>query len=289
MLLLIICILFNTYIGIIFKYFKKYEVRTLHAIIINYIVCILTASIVLGRPAITMATFSEDWIWAAVLLGFTFVITFNLFAYTVQKLGVVIGSIFQKMSLIAPAIIAIMLYGESSNLTKIIGITLAILSIFLISLDKNTDNKSKASVSLWILPIGTFIGSCIIDSGLFYINKVNLVDSMSIDFIATLFFFAGILGSLFILYEYIKTKKTFRKKEIFAGIMLGVPNFFSIYFLLKVLSNGMDASVVFPINNVGILSLTALIGWTLFKESFTIRKLIGFVFALISIALLSLG
>lgn len=294
MLLLLICILFNSYIGVVFKYFEKFEVRTLQAIIINYFVCAITASVMIGKPAVTLEILDKDWLWAAVALGFTFVIVFYLFALSVQKFGVVVASIFQKMSLIAPALIAISFYNESAGGMKIIGIILAILSILVISYSKSSNKSSskddtKTNLLLWIFPIGTFVGSCLIDSGLFYVNKTGLASSLDIDFIATLFFFAGVFGLFLVLIDYIKNKTTFRKKEFIAGIALGVPNFFSIYLLLKVLANGMDASVVFPINNVGILLATALFGLFLFKEKFSTQKIIGFAMAVLAIALIAMG
>lgn len=297
MLLLLICILFNSYISIIFKLFAKYEIRVLQAIVINYFVCTLTASVVLGRPAVTMDVIDKDWFTLAILIGFTFIVTFYLFAQTVQKFGVVLASIFQKMSLIAPTLAAILYYGDSAGPLKITGILLAISSIFVMSTSStsNAIDDNQESISnqinplLYLFPIGTFLGSCIIDAGLWYVNQSGLASSLDIDFLATLFFFAGCCGLLFIIVDYAKNNTTFRLKDILAGFALGIPNFFSIWLLLKVLSNGMEASVVFPINNVGILVTTAILGLIFFAEKFNTKKIIGFAMAISAIFLIALG
>lgn len=297
MLLLIICIFFNSYISIIFELFARYQIRVSQAIVVNYFVCVLTASVILGKPAVSLATMDKEWFTAAVLIGLTFIITFNLFAQTVQKFGVVIGSIFQKMSLIAPALIAILYFGDSSNPVKIIGILLAIVSISLISISgssssteyNSTSTTKKMSPFAYIFPIGTFVGSCFIDSGLWYVNQSGLASGLDIDFIATLFFVAGCFGLLFVLYDYIKNKTPLSWKDIIAGFALGIPNFFSIWLILKVLSNGMEASVVFPINNVGILITTAILGFIFFNEKFNTKKIIGLLLAVIAIILIALG
>lgn len=261
---------------------------------INYFVCGITASFVMGKPAVTLGVLEKDWLFAALFIGFTFVVTFYLFAETVQKFGVVLGSIFQKMSFIAPTLFAIAVYGESAGWLKALGILMAIASIFVISYSKSKknfpeDEPVKSNLWLWFFPIATFIGSCFVDVGLFYVNETGLASSLDIDFIATLFFFAGCFGILFVLYDYFKNKVGFRKKELIAGIALGVPNFFSIYFLLMVLGNGMDGSVVFPINNVGILMMTALLGLVFFHEKFNLQKLVGFAMAVASIILVANG
>jgi len=291
MFLLLICILFNAYISIVFKIFEKYKVRTLQAIVINYFVCTITASVYLGRTAVTPEVLEKDWLWAAIFIGVTFIVTFNLFAITVQKFGVVLGSIFQKMSLIAPTILAILFYGESVGFLKVFGILLAIASIFVISLNKTEGSAETKPINKWLylFPLGSFIGSCFIDSGFFLVNQNGLASSLDIDFIATLFFFAGCFGLLFTIYDHFKNGTTYRWKEVIAGFALGIPNFFSIYLLLKVLSNGMDGSVVFPINNVGILLVTAVLGLFFFNEKFNIRKLIGFSMAVIAILLVTIG
>src|SRR5690606_3710091 len=81
--------------------------------------------------------FSKPWFWLALGLGLFFVFTFNLMAMTVQYFGIGIATIFQKMSLIAPAILAMTLYGEAVTFPKITGISLAIVSILLLNLRKN--------------------------------------------------------------------------------------------------------------------------------------------------------
>ncbi len=285
------CILFNAYISVVFKLFERYKVRALQAIVLNYFVCALIASVFMGSAAVTPRVLEKDWLWAALFIGLTFVITFNLFAITVRKFGVVLGSIFQKMSLIIPTILAILVYGESAGFIKVIGILFAIASIFVISLNSPIDqSESKpADTWLWIFPIGTFIGSCFVDGGLFLVNQTKLASSLDIDFIATLFFFAGCFGILFVIFDYLKNRTTYRWKEIIAGFGLGIPNFFSIYLLLKVLSNGMDGSVVFPVNNVGILLATAVLGLFFFDEKFNTQKLIGFSMAVLSIILVANG
>ena len=245
----------------------------------------------MGEAAVTPDILEKEWLWAALFIGLIFIITFNLFAITVQKFGVVLGSIFQKMSFIAPTILAIVIYDESIGPLKALGILLAIVSIFVISLNKNHGGPQINKISKWyyLFPFGTFIASCFVDGGLFLANETGLASSLDIDFVATLFFFAGCFGILFVIHDYLKNGITFRWKEVIAGFALGVPNFFSIYLLLKVLANGMDGSVVFPINNVGILLTTAILGLFFFHEKFNTQKLIGFSMAILSIILVANG
>jgi drug/metabolite transporter (DMT)-like permease len=288
MVLLGLCLLINSFIGVIFKWFETHKVDNLAAITSNYFVCLLTGSVVYGKWALPSDLFYKNWFWLAVLMGLLFIITFNLMALTVQNFGVSIATIFQKMSLIAPAIIAMSWYDEPAPWTKITGILLAILSIVLLSYKKG---KSEESIHLgWMvfLPVSIFLGSCVVDSCLFLVEKEGWAPNGDIEFVSSLFFFAGVFGFIMWAYKKIRNPVKLEFKNILGGIALGVPNFFSIYLLLLLLSKGWEASVVFPINNVGVLLFAALFGYLFFKERLTGIKIAGFIMACLSITLISL-
>ena len=72
-------------------------------------------------------------------------------------------------------------------------------------------------------------------------------------------------------------------------MILGAVNFLSIYAIVKVLESGwMEKTEVFPINNVGIVLLSAAFSFVLFKERFSPRNLLGLALGVLAIALLAL-
>ena len=291
-IILISCIVINSFIGVVFKLFARYGVNTFYAIMVNYIACVITGSIVMGEMPISVESVHERWFSTAVGLGFLFVIIFNIYATTIKYFGIVVSTIFQKMSMLAPAIIAILFYGETLNTFKAVGILLGILSIFFLSYQKN-DTKEKTSEiktnvkKYWFLPFAVFLGSCIIDSSLFLMEAENIAPSGDISFVIHLFFFAFVAGLFLLVIQLIKGAKSMQVRDLVAGICLGIPNFFSIYLLLKVIASGWDASVVFPVNNVGILSGSAIFGFLLFREQITRNKIVGLALAIIAIVLIS--
>ena len=98
-----------------------------------------------------------------------------------------------------------------------------------------------------------------------------------------MFLFAGLTGLIILIIRIIKGQTVIRTKNIIAGVCLGIPNFFSIYLLLLALQQGWEGSVVFPINNVGVLVLAAFFGIVLFKEKLNGFKLAGFILSLLAI------
>ena len=201
LIILILCILINSLIGVVFKLYNKYDIHILYAIVINYAVCVITGSIFFGRFPISIESTNYKWFPIAVGLGFVFVLVFNLYAHTVKHFGIVISTIFQKMSMIAPALIAILYYAEQLTFPKGLGILLGIFAIAFLSMQK----KSKQDIEVfdiplhyWLLPLGTLIGSCLIDSSLFLLEAEQIAPSGDISFVIHLFFFAFLAGLILV-------------------------------------------------------------------------------------------
>jgi drug/metabolite transporter (DMT)-like permease len=287
MIYLVLAIIFNGLIGVIFKLFGLRGVNIYAAISFNYVVCILMATIVLGSFPISMEFFSQPWIVLAILLGLFFPVIFNLYGRAVQHLGVVISTIFHKMSLIAPALVGILIYGEEFTIFKGLGVITAMLAIYFIPKEKTDSNASESVRKYIYLGFLILAGSSLIDTGLYLKDKLFTINIDDLRFTATLFLFA-LIGSIPLLIQNkMKTGSSIGVKELVAGGVLGVPNFFSIYFILLGL-NSLDGSIFFPINNVGILIVSGLAGILFFKEKMNIYKYIGFALAIITIILLQL-
>ena len=113
----------------------------------------------------------------------------------------------------------------------------------------------------------------------------NPADDMSF-MIAFIYLIAMVFGIILVTYELLRGKSKWQTKSIIGGVVLGVTNFFSTYCIfhaMRCFSNVM----LFPIYNIGVVSLTALIGWLLFKEKLTWKNYLGLAIALIAVVLIS--
>ena len=290
-IILILCIVINSLISVVFKLFGRFQVNIFYAILVNYIVCVITGSIYLGHMPLAIDSVEEIWFPYAASLGFIFVTVFTIYGNSVKHFGIVVSTIFQKMSMLAPAVVAIALYNENLSWLKALGIAVGILSIIFLSYQKRERRLDGAPLipkKYWFLPLAVFLGSCIIDSTLFLMEAEKIAPSGDVSFVIHLFFFAFVAGLVLLIMQLVKgNREQIKRKDIIAGICLGIPNFFSIYLLMEVIASGWDASVVFPINNVGILSFSAIMGFIIFKERITQNKIVGLIMAIIAIVLIS--
>lgn len=287
MIYLLLSILFSTGLFVIFKYFGIYKIDVLKAIIVNYIVAFSMGFLFSEKNISILEIHQQSWFFSALILGSLFVSIFFVMAMSAQKNGVSVTSVAGKMSVVIPIFFGIFLYNESVTYLKITGILIALIAVYLASVKEEKSNLEKASL---LFPILLFFGSGAIDTILKYV-EVNFVPKEQVSiFSGSLFGIAAIFGLLILGIKSIKKREAFGFKNIIAGIVLGVPNYYSIIFLLKALQvDGFESSTLFTINNVAIVIVSTIVGLLLFKEHFSTKNKIGIILAILGIILVMIA
>ena len=281
----------NTLIGFIFKMFPKYGVNTLQAIVVNYFVCVAMAGFVLGEFPIVSNVHQTEWFPFAFFLGFIFITGFNIMALSFQKLGVTLTTIMQKMSLLLTVPVSIWMYNEDINAWKIFGLLSGLFAIYLTNQPNKEDLDEAKNLSRWmiILPIVVWLIAVCIETVLQYVEVKILGGMGGLNFVATLFGIAGLIGLVSVIVGLISGRLFFSYKNIIAGVVLGVPNFFSIYLIIVAISEGWEGSKFFPYNNISIIALSAIIAYLFFSEKLSKVNVAGVALAVSAIWMISMG
>lgn len=283
---LILSIASSSLIFVVFKGYSRYRVNTFYAIIGNYLTACSVGFIFFPRTVPLLEIPGKPWFLPAVALGILFIVIFNLMARTSQRLGVSVASVATKMSLVIPVVAGGVLYGEVLGPIKIAGIALALVAVYFASVKTR---KVSWVPRLLYLPALVFLGSGIIDTSIKYLEETRIPDAEFPLFSACIFGAAGTTGILVTALRKPRELFTWRPRNLLGGLALGIPNFFSIYFLLKALQfDGLTSAAIFTLNNVGIVTLTTLLGIAFFKEKLSARNWLGVGLALVSIAIISL-
>jgi len=283
---LLLSILFSTGLFVIFKYFGIYKIDVLKAIFVNYLVAFSMGFLLSERKIPLQEIYLESWFFGALFLGALFVSIFFVMAMTAQKNGVSVASIAGKMSVVVPVFFGIILYNESVTFLKILGIVIALVAVYLSSVKEEKTAKNGTL----LFPILLFLGSGVIDTTLKYVQTNYVADEDISIFSGSLFGIAAIFGFVILVIKTLKKRTPFGLKNIVAGIVLGVPNYFSILFLIKALQNkNFESSTLFTINNVAIVIVSTLVGLVLFKEKFSLKNKIGVALALLGIVLVTIA
>lgn len=285
MIWLLLNIFVSGLLYIIFRLFPKYGVDNLVAVIVNYLTA-TTLGLIIMETDIS-GIFMRPWFPAAFSMGIVFIFIFLLMAESSQVNGISMTSVANKMSLIIPVVAGIYLYSESITWMIILGIVFALISVVLTSIKEKGISISQNGYFMLAL---IFVGSGLIDTTMKYMQHHYLEPNESAAFVMVIFMAAAIFGLLWMLISQRDRFRNFNKVSVLGGIALGIPNFGSIFFLIMALEHsGLQSSVLYPINNMGIVGFSALAGIILFKEKVSFLNFLGIILAIGAIALIAFG
>lgn len=287
MIFLILSVLVSTLFGISFKIIAVKNIKAFQAIIVNYVVAGALGFITTKSDVTPLNVFSQSWIYVAVGLGIVFVSSLFVIAEVTAKSGISVAQVANRMAVVIPISIAILCYGDNLSLAKMIGIALAIASVYLVS-HKEAEGK-PAQKLWWLFPLIIFVCSGIIDSTINYAQR-NLLSENDFDaFLSTIFATAFVFGSMALIYQLTVKKEKFQLQAIPAGIILGTINFATMYFIVMALnSNILEPSVLFPINNLSVLTISTLVSVLVYKEKLSSKNWIGIALSILAILILGL-
>ena len=268
----------------LFKYFEKINVNNLQAISANYFTAGILSIIFLPNTfEFDKINYSNTTIFfvLAFIVGLLFVLTFNLYAHGAQKIGVTPSTIANKMSMIIPIIIGIILLNEEVTFNKILGISFAFVAIFLSSIG---DRKYSLNKNHLIIIVLLFIGQGLADGILNWAQEFILNGSNMNLFFAVTFLAAGFSGLLFLFFKLSSQKVKIEPKSIIWGIVLGIPNYLTLLYFVKSLKSELfSSSEIFPIINIGVIIFCTILSIILFRERVSIYNWLGVILGVFSI------
>ncbi|HYD22860.1 MAG TPA: DMT family transporter [Flavipsychrobacter sp.] len=287
MFYLLAVILLNTLLYAFFKVFPKYKVDTFQAIVANYWTCVATGSIFLGYFPVNGGSISEPWLPWAMLMGAGFISIFNLVGYCTRIDGITTATIANKLSLVIPVLFSVFLYSEHLTSIKLLGILLAFPAVYLTTRVKGEEGKMQSL--FW--PALLFLGSGLLDTLVKFVEQAYLdTQQVQAEYTIHVFSTAAIIGTVLVSFLAVTKKTRLHPRNIIAGILLGIPNFFSIYYLIRLLnSDYMQSSAAIPISNIGVVIASSISAILIFKESANRQRIVGLLLAIMAILLISLG
>ncbi len=273
----------STLILILFRLFPRFGINTLQAIVFNYITALSFGFILFGHQWQPGALEHTQWIPFCLTCGMLFISLFLIIGKSSQLNGVAITSIAVKMSMAVSALFMLFYYHEALSFLSISGMLAAFTAVLLISVQRRGSPRNKQPWMLFVL----FFGSGLLDILLNYSLQTRLDELAPSLFSAIGFGFAGLIGLFVIGWRWFRHGEPWKLKNMLAGVVLGIPNYFSIYLLLLAYrETGWTNTTVLALTNVGIVLLSALSGALLFREKLNGLKIAGLLLAISAILLL---
>ena len=291
MVYLLLSILSSTGIFLIFRLLEKKDVRPFPVIVINYLIASSLGFAFSGGVIGEARDFPVAFYVLAVIIGILFIIMFFIVARSSRKAGMAVTTISGKMSFIFPIVFSL-LYdaGDVFSLIKATGILVAFTGVLLTIYKKRLKLPDP---SLLYLPLILFVGMGVVDS-LVKLAQYEYVSDANLSlFTAILFGISALSGIVISSTSLSRFLSLFNFRIIAWGLLLGVVNFGSIFFLVKTLNyqhplqGSIDRSVVFGINNIGIVTLSVLLGVLLFKERLSRINIAGIFICILATFILT--
>ncbi|MBL7928319.1 MAG: EamA/RhaT family transporter [Bacteroidia bacterium] len=288
-IILLLSIICASFLFIVFKYFKVFGIDSSQGIVFNYFTA-SACSFFLNYTINVYHLAEVSIIWQpALMIGFLFILVFNLTSITTRKLGLAVASVAAKMSVVIPVSVGIFLYSEQPGIIRIIGIGIALLAVFFISSgnkEETTSAKEKNGWA-WLLPAALFLGTGLVDGSIKYAQAEFMNDGNRYLVMSVLFGFAGTIGLIKLMFDYVKRQAVFAWKNVLGGICLGLFNYFSLHFLVICLEEpGAQSAIIFAVLNVGIVLTSTLYAILIFKEKLSLMNKAGILFALAAMVML---
>ncbi|MFA5647575.1 MAG: DMT family transporter [Bacteroidales bacterium] len=293
MILLLLCILFSAAVLVTFKIAEHLKVNPFSAILVNYATACILGLLVARGNIKPLFSLNLGNIVFMLMLGALCIIVFRFLALSIKRAGVAVTTVASKMSVIIPIFFSIYIdANDSLNGVKITGIVLALIAVLLTVYKKENTTASKG----FYLPLIIFIGIGLVDSSMKYAQITFVTDDMNSIFNSSIFAVSGIVGFALLPFNKPAVLDLKRQKTWIIGIVLGLVNFSSMYFMIAALNYvnpitgvSLQGSILFGINNISVVLINVFIGLMLFKEHPTRTNWIGISLSIVAIAILAYG
>ena len=289
MLYLVLAALSSAVLTLVLKLFREAEGNRYGLILGNYLTCMLIAFLQLPAKSQLLKASPSTWLMS-LIGGFLFVAGLVLMQSSVSQNGATLTSAFSKLGLIVPLLLSFIFFQEIPSWLQLLGLGLALGAILMIYGKDEGDSeaspapentKSRLALLLFtLLAVGSSESMAKI-----FARLGNQAENSCYFFY--LFLTAACLTFLLSRLEKKKNGKALRPRELAAGILAGIPNYFSSYFLLKALLT-LPAALVYPVFSVGSLLLVMAAGVLLFREKLGRRQFWGLLLILGALVLLNL-
>ena len=279
MFYLLLAIISSVMISFIMRYIESRVQNQMGMFMMNYLVCAILACMFMQNvPWVTLQTMTIKDSLLGIVTGFMYLYSFVAMKANMKHNGVMLTTIFMKLGVLLPTIMAVVVFHETLSGLQLIGFVLAIFAIILINFEKGElhsgGKKALLFVSLFLS------GMCDAMS--------NVFEQMGTPINKDGFLFATFAAACLVaMLNMFKEKNKMTKKDALYGIVIGIPNYFSARFILLSLGQ-MPAVLVYPTFSVSTIVVIAFVSLVVFKEKLSVKKLFAIGIIALALCLLNL-
>lgn len=264
-------------VSVLLKLARRFQLQVAQSVLVNYVVASTLVLYLLKPPFSDAPHLLEHWPLLAAL-GLLLPSVFLVMAAAVDRAGIARSDAAQRLSLVLPLLAAFLLFGETADAGKLLGLGLAILALLgLIHREEAATRLGKSG--LLLLP-AVWAGYGVIDICFKQMAKTGARFPV---ILLACFLLAGCFLALWLILR----KTRWHLPSLAGGVLLGLFNFGNIYAYIRAHQDMPEnPALVFTAMNIGVIVLGSLSGILLFRERLTRVNLAGILLAGLAIILL---
>lgn len=294
---LIIATVLTAMFSIVFKIFHRKDIDADQAIFFNYLTAFVLGVLLSLHGGAVVNPLKADWLIDVIILGIIFMAGMVMLSASTRRVGVAISTVCSRASMVIPIIVSYLLI-EGSAKPKWLLIGLVLVAMTLTIWTDKPESGHKYSLTDILAPITVFLMFGASNSYLKVLqHRVTVNDTAAglseqvinseISLVTASVFFVAMLSCI---YSFFKKGDDGKRsplllKNVIGGVVLGFVNYFCTFTLMLSMKT-IDSSFLFPVHNIGIVAIGAIVGWLAFNEKLRPHQILGIVLAAVSIALL---
>ena len=296
-LFLIIATVLTAMFSIVFKIFHRKDIDANQAIFFNYLTAFVLGVLFSLNGGAVVNPLKADWLIDVIILGFIFMSGMVMLSASTRRVGVAISTVCSRASMVIPIIVSYM-FIEGSAKPKWLLIVLVLVAMTLTIWTDKPESGHKFTLLDILAPVTVFLMFGASNSYLKVLqHRVTVNDTAAglseqvinseISLVTASVFFVAMLMCIFSFFKKSEDGKRspLLLKNVMGGVVLGFVNYFCTYTLMLSMKT-IDSSFLFPVHNIGIVAIGAIVGWLAFNEKLKPHQVVGIVLAAVSIALL---
>lgn len=279
MIYLLLAIMSSAMVSICMRMGEKYVKNQMAMFMANYAVCIVLSYLFMNRGIDFFVDNTGGLITVlGIISGILYLVSFMFLKYNMKHNGIVLASTFMKLGVLIPTIMAVVVFHEMPTWTQVLGIIISLIAIVIIHFEK--DALQEGNKKFWLLILLVLSGFT--DAMANVYEQVGSTEGKD-GYLLVTFLVAFMLALGFVVIR--KTRIT--KADIFLGMLIGLPNYFSARFLLLALGS-VDAVLVYPMYSVATMIVITVVGIIAFREMISKKKACALGLIVLALGLLNI-
>jgi len=320
MIALVLAVCCSLAIGMIFKHAGRQRLDRTTLLTVNYAAAVAVAAVLLalGRREVASGLSADPaLIVLGVVTGALLIFGFFVLSLATDVAGMSLAIGVMRVSVVIPFLMSWVIWNEVPTPAQMVGLVVASIAFFLIARRKRPAPASRpelatasgaaatekaqgsgagasepaAGTAVSLRAFGVlalvFLAGGAVDVSMKAFEETFGAQNSRVLFLLMAFGIAFLIGLAVVLWRGVRHGAWPTSATVRWGVVLGVINYGSLEFILRAIEQ-LPGTFVFPVNNIAIVLLAAVLGVTVWGEQLTRLNRLGLGLAVVALLLLNL-